>query len=976
MLHLALARPLIVTMLATMCLLAADDFLEDLTLIVSANGSPAGGLKALPGMAIVSLQAADDQDKLGGVNFKAKDKEDLYKFKDRLEPCANNSEVARKWRYNVAPSRTNANVECDFSGTLQRCEGQGGAPPSFSAKVVHVDLDVDSDNDSDPISAQKEPSGSDDEDTAEYPTGSAAADKPGLILIKNRGFDEGGQYATQDFAKDGAIESDLDLVKATVQCKGRSGDAAFTIPDAIRLYKKDGDALTRITSGQRVSLQPGVTMNLWLEGISVAVVELKVDFYVESGAQPASDMVKITVVDIPLELDRDRSGTITDGDDSLDWTWTDRRHRFWLNNDRDSMDGGGADLEPTTADFARTAGFASTTTGRILNRRDLEDYDRMCAIVRGVDGLFDAKKVSSSVRWMPFPTGSPSLRLHRGSYLDGRLLPYENEGEGAAAATNGVTYGLEVQSDVRAFLPHAAFQTALSGRAVPLFWQANQAAAQRPGPPPAPATGALGHVLLWGGADGRPVAVFRHLYLKLSDPRRWYQHVSAGDVVSDEFVPAPAALTSPTDGQYRYSSEEPSLWAQSTDSFNERVKYGDSGIMFIHGYRMQPWERRAFAESLWKRLYWQGYGGRFLLISWPTEWVGGTAGQLTNARNYDRSEYQARMTGLTVLGPEFAQLYTKLEGLSIEKTIYIAHSMGNVVYASAARASDGAAAGGNYIALMSADAASAYKIQVGPPTPSASAPWYGSGNFGQAFTPDVYAFDAPRQPRSVTIPFRRTVQNAPEQLLAVVDGQPYARGIVGSSGRRIAGINDVDFATSVAWYLNQRAKVDGDRGWTYERESLPPTQANPRTFRDRWLVRDGGPFAGSRPPGLATTPYSGGWFQFEWDFVDWFGGDANQAAILSFLTAARSRSVGALDISRTSDNLTSPSVAYRPGPVAPAGQIITTGPVQEGLFTGSRNLRGLGVSNGDYDHSYPFNHTCQKTAPVYRWLFGVLATGN
>jgi len=331
MLHLALARPLIVTMLATMCLLAADDFLEDLTLIVSANGSPAGGLKALPGMALVTIKpatisSADFEDKLSDVTFSPRDNTALYAYRERMLRCSNNDLIARLWFYNVAPSRTNANVECDFAGKIRRCNGQGGgSPPAFTAKVVHVDLDVDSDNDSDPIAAQKFPSGSDDEDTAEYPTGSAAADKPGLILIKNRGFDEtsaGGGHANQDFDKDGAKESDLDLAKATVECKGRSGDTKFTIPDGIRVYKKDGENLARIITAQRVPMQPGTTLNLWLEGITVGVVELKVAFYVESGAQPATDMVKITVVDLPLEVDRDRSGTITDTDTDKDWTWT------------------------------------------------------------------------------------------------------------------------------------------------------------------------------------------------------------------------------------------------------------------------------------------------------------------------------------------------------------------------------------------------------------------------------------------------------------------------------------------------------------------------------------------------------------------------------------------------------------------------------------------------------------------------------
>jgi len=592
----------------------------------------------------------------------------------------------------------------------------------------------------------------------------------------------------------------------------------------------------------------------------------------------------------------------------------------------------------------------------------------MRAIVRGVDALFDAKKVSSVMRWMPTPSRNPSLRLHRGRYVDGRLLPYQDEGEGLTAVRHGSVIGSEIQGETSAFLPHIEFQSAESGRVVPLFWQANQAGALREVAPPPPASGALGQVLLWGdNAQGRPVAVFRHCYLKLSDPRRWYQHLTAGDQTSSVFNPAPTALASPADGSYRYSTNEPSLWAQSSDEYdNVRVVDSDRALIFIHGYRMQPWERRAFAESTWKRMYWQGYGGRFMLVSWPTEWVpDGPGGQIGSPANYDRSEYQARLTGSRSVAPVLPNLYKTFVGQEIDKTIFMAHSMGNIVYSTAARNSP-AKAGIKYIAMMSADPACAYKIQVSYPTPSASASWLNRWRVSPFYTtiiPDVHRFDAPRPVRQITPPFRSRV----ERLRAGVDGLPYSRRVTGVTAHRVAGINDIDYATAAIAFVAQHSKTNGIQGWSYRREARPALNIPPSlAFVDKWLVQfGGGPFGADLPPQVTIADYAA---LDPRHFVSWSMGDANEAAILSFLTPARSRVVGALDLTRTTDSLTTPSALY------PWGSPISNSPVEEGLFTEQVNFRArFGLGDNELEHSRQFNYTIQKNHRLYEWLMQEMA---
>ena len=37
-------------------------------------------------------------------------------------------------------------------------------------------------------------------------------------------------------------------------------------------------------------------------------------------------------------------------------------------------------------------------------------------------------------------------------------------------------------------------------------------------------------------------------------------------------------------------------------------------ILFVHGFNLETWVKDRFAETEFKRLYWQGYQGRFGII--------------------------------------------------------------------------------------------------------------------------------------------------------------------------------------------------------------------------------------------------------------------------------------------------------------------------------------------------------------------------
>lgn len=97
-------------------------------------------------------------------------------------------------------------------------------------------------------------------------------------------------------------------------------------------------------------------------------------------------------------------------------------------------------------------------------------------------------------------------------------------------------------------------------------------------------------------------------------------------------------------------------------------------IVFVHGWRMEQWDYYSFSSTMFKRLYWAGYQGRFASLRWPclSKGTDGTIGQWLT---FNRSEY---ISFMSAKGAEeyFRALQTRLPGYSINVA---AHSQGNIL---------------------------------------------------------------------------------------------------------------------------------------------------------------------------------------------------------------------------------------------------------------------------------------------------------
>src|SRR5208282_1970335 len=111
----------------------------------------------------------------------------------------------------------------------------------------------------------------------------------------------------------------------------------------------------------------------------------------------------------------------------------------------------------------------------------------------------------------------------------------------------------------------------------------------------------------------------------------------------------------------------------------------DDAIVFVHGWRMSPDDTVSYSETMYKRLWWRGFTGRFIAIRWDTYYDSvdySSAGQIGAAINaylakYNDSEHNAWLTG-----PSLANYINSAIPAGYTRNL-VAHSMGNVVAGSA-----------------------------------------------------------------------------------------------------------------------------------------------------------------------------------------------------------------------------------------------------------------------------------------------------
>ena len=368
---------------------------------------------------------------------------------------------------------------------------------------------------------------------------------------------------------------------------------------------------------------------------------------------------------ISLNVDKNHDGTMDLTFNGPDATSQASPMVFWVNNnfDRWSYDllssaeeqddvlsgaSDGQNLDPNDPD----CNYAPNGNRAIPDTRDLEDFTRLW--ISGVTpNLLASLPPNSTVTlsWndVGFPDSSnPTIDLFTATDADGGVGYLTDETK--AAAQLNANQGRYVGR----LGPGQSLQ--LNASYFGGTWRGNHFiwCGVNPG------AGAL--TLTIADGSGKLLAQ-TEVYIQIKDIKDMYERWTVGD--DSTIAPLTAAVNAANDlptGEQPFQYQAPQ---------NPNTPY----ILHVHGFNMHKWEKDRYAETEFKRLYWQGYQGRFGEFRWPT-----TIQNWWDGRAFDNSESNAWASGVGLLN------LLKTLNTEYPDNVYLtAHSHGNVVVGEALR---------------------------------------------------------------------------------------------------------------------------------------------------------------------------------------------------------------------------------------------------------------------------------------------------
>ena len=322
---------------------------------------------------------------------------------------------------------------------------------------------------------------------------------------------------------------------------------------------------------------------------------------------------------------------------------------FWVNNDNDGTNVG-ADLE------VNNVNLPDYTYGKIRSQRNLEDFARLW--VCGMPALPSGQGYTATLSWQN-AIGNPAINLYWSVESAGGIGYLTNTTTAALQVGNsggtgvGATIGSVSTSQSYTF-PDTAF---INGGTEHLLFEGAGVG-----------SGQLTLTVSQTTAQGSNVLAQSSAWLDLHDVKDLYER---------------AAITNNVSGAI-------SNWTSGIES----VEYASSSalgddqdlIVFVHGINVPPGDWLMDADTIFKRLYWAGFHGKFAAVKWPCEtniiW------KIVNPLNLDfsvfnRSEIEAYKAS-TSLAAYLTQLRAEFPGYRLHLLV---HSQGNSVVSEAIRQS-------------------------------------------------------------------------------------------------------------------------------------------------------------------------------------------------------------------------------------------------------------------------------------------------
>lgn len=494
----------------------------------------------------------------------------------------------------------------------------------------------------------------------------------------------------------------------------------------------------------------------------------------------------VLLVPVEAMVDADRDGIMSFATPEKDRTTAERPFTFWCNNDydkADTVDGNDWEEDDYPGDHDRNNDV-------IEYRRDLEDFTRLWISFKGITELVKRSDVQVRLEWRPTTgyswtsaDGDPRIRVFKAveqnggrHYLDDPNVAWlqldsTEDPNGHTNFSKGIgTGGGLVTRTAALVLPNTLFAD-LTESAPNKYLLFEGVSAGK------------GQLIVSLYRNNQKLAEYPPVYLELKDVKAMYQRWSIGDVAVGNNGPL--------------SALDYTQWPQTIATLDTSVPFvappGETSdyVLWVHGWNMSPFDKDAYANTAFKRLFLQGFKGRFATFRWPTFYYTGSAPPV---HHYDASEQRAWASSQGLL-----TLLNDLNGGSFGGKVRImAHSMGNVVVGEALRkAAEGQMLVHTYVASQAALPAHCYD-STQPLMPFI----IGTG----PSTPNVYAFYW--QAGAASQPHEWQQEGRPSYMDVTY--------MSGKAGRYYNYYNDVDYAfNGDHWQLDQMSKPDTDYGYEY-----------------------------------------------------------------------------------------------------------------------------------------------------------------
>ena len=335
----------------------------------------------------------------------------------------------------------------------------------------------------------------------------------------------------------------------------------------------------------------------------------------------------VKILDININCDNNQDGIITGGIE--DSTSSAKPRRFWTNYDQD-------DKEMEEGEEAKNLDISDS---QITTTRDLEDFDRLHL---GIDqSLIKELGLNLTIAFEDTDTTLPGIRIWKNADASGGkdyLSDQATANQQIAMWPLGSVYGNRELKITPEFFAESGgvnliYESFSPGKAKLVVKVFNNA--------------------------GDFIGTTGSLHMHLMHIREMYQRAKIQNTAWD----IPAATTN--------DNPPPQTWSWDPNGYNyiEDPDAKPVTVVFVHGWNMSYNASNKYGETTYKRLWHQGFKGKFYSFRWPT---------FTGVHTYNASEYRAWLCG-----PALASWVNQLPNPTNRNLI--AHSMGNVISGAALR---------------------------------------------------------------------------------------------------------------------------------------------------------------------------------------------------------------------------------------------------------------------------------------------------